>query len=1054
MKLVRMCLVFLLTFLISGNVYAQKKNAKKTPKRTPKKTQSTRTKALSPEEQLKKFKLKDGFIIELVASEKDGVVNPIDLTFDDAGRLWTQTARMYPLDPMGELKWKELLKAMESEEANKKNPAFQRISDLYKLKKRGQDKILVIDNAFSTNAKKKVTVWAEGLAIPQSILPYKNGAFVAHGSEMLYLSDSNGDGKSDKHETVLTGFGFVDTHTMSHALVRAPGGWVNFSHGALNKGLVTAVKSGKQQRVDYCKIARFSIDGTKIELVGTGRDNIWGFQLRANGQWYGTMANDGGLSVIPMESQTGVAGIGGDQLRPYQPMFPPIHDFRVGGTGISGLAFAEDKTGSFPPEWKDVAFLANPITSEIDAVKIKRNEDGSVSASLLEDLLKCDDDWFRPVNIEFGPDGCLYIADWYNKIISHNELSRSHPDRDKSHGRIWRIRHESQKPVHIKNYYRVGTLELMRGLKSDSIWEKRAAWHQIADRQAMELVYPLVRMVKNKSLDETSRIMALWSLESLSYLDIDLMSIVVKESSGELQREAIRSLIGMKVNAEQLAELLDGFDKHENPMVRSQVLRTIADRKVVNAKIIDILVSFCKEPLKGKLALGGTYERAFECFLARKALELFPNELNMYLKSDMAKAQPAENLAWASEALSARDKEVAFLKNWQKKKNEALSESTFLSIADMLRSPEVYTAVKDTFIKQPETVVKFALKNQTAIQSEAITKLLKETATEVLKSSKDSGLLSRTIVLVDRYSIKGLDNELAKLLEAKNLSEKDALTCIKILEPKNEQQIKLLVNYLNSSESSTEIKDISFKSLVKANSELSSKSASDYFSKSSMDKKKGVIKDFSSSYYGSVFILGEMKKDKSLEGLIDYETMVRLSQYNQGNEYLASLVRAKKQVQDKIEADRKSKISKFVKMIEAKKGDAAQGKAFFDALCLSCHSVAGKGAGFAPPLDGSAHRENHGLVTSILNPDVAVESNYFVYRVTKKDGSNVEGYCEKQDDRGVTLRFMGGAKLFVPATDIKKKGFVFGKSVMPAGLIDSLDDAQVANILAYIKSLK
>ena len=1042
MKFMRNVLLMLLVMLISGSVQAQKK------------TQSKRTGALSPEEQLKKFKLKEGFIIELVASEKDGVINPIDLTFDDAGRLWTQTARMYPLDPMGELKWKELLKAMESEDANKKNPAFQRIADLYKLKQRGEDKILVIDNSFSPNVKKKVTVWAEGLSIPQSILPYKNGAFVAHGSEMLYLSDTNGDGKSDKHETVLTGFGFVDTHTMSHALVRAPGGWVNFSHGALNKGLVTAVKSGRQQRVDYCKIARFSLDGTKIELVGTGRDNIWGFQLRANGQWYGTMANDGGLSVIPMESQTGVAGIGGEKLRPYQPMFPPIHSFRVGGTGISGLAFSEDKTGSFPAEWKDVALLANPITSEIDAVKIKRNADGSVTAKLLEDLLKCDDDWFRPVNIEFGPDGCLYIADWYNKIISHNELSRSHPDRDKSHGRIWRIRHKSQKPVSIKNYYSAGTQELLKGLQSPSIWEKRAAWHQIADRQAMELVYPLVNMAKDSNLDETTRIMALWSLESLSYLDIDLMASLLKEQSEELQREAVRALTEMEVSAEQLSELLKGFEKHKNPMVRSEVLRTIADRKVVNQEIINILVAFCQPSIKGKMKLGGIYEREFERFLARKALELFPNELNAYLKSDLAKTQAAENLAWASEALSARDREVAFLKKWQTQKNEVLSESAFLSIAEMLRSAEVYAAVKDTFIKQSALVIKLALKNQAAVQSDAVSKLLKEIAQHVFKDSKDASLKSRAIVLVDRYSIKGLDSEVAALLAGGNLSEKDTLSCIKIFEPENDQQIKLLVAFLNSPQSSAAVKEHSLKTLVKAGTAESKKSASVYFSQNSADGKKRIIRDFSTSFYGSVFILGEMLKDKSLEDLTDYETALRLSQFNQGNDYLAALVKRKKAVQDKIDTERKNKISKFVKFIETKKGNAAQGKALFEALCLSCHSVGGKGAGFAPPLDGSAHRDNHGLLTSILDPDAAVESNYFVFKVTKKDGSTVEGYCEKQDERGVMLRFMGGAKLFIPASDIAGKGFVFGKSVMPAGLIDNMADAQVADILAYIKSLK
>ena len=101
-----------------------------------------------------------------------------------------------------------------------------------------------------------------------SILPYKDGAYVAQGSELFFLNDANKDGKADVRTPLLTGFGFTDTHTMAHVLMRAPGDWIHFSHGALNKGEVTSLKSGAKLKIDYSKIVRMSLDAEKN---GTGK---------------------------------------------------------------------------------------------------------------------------------------------------------------------------------------------------------------------------------------------------------------------------------------------------------------------------------------------------------------------------------------------------------------------------------------------------------------------------------------------------------------------------------------------------------------------------------------------------------------------------------------------------------------------------------------------------------------------------------------------------------------------------------------------------------------
>ena len=659
-------------------------------------TESKRTDAFSPEKELASFSLPEGFVIELVASEKNGIINPIDLTFDDAGRLWTQTAEMYPLDPFGDIANRKIRGELRNPKSKLfKNPEFIRLSELYELKQRGTDRVLLIDDP-TKPVSGQVPAVVEGLTMPQSILPYKNGVFIAHGSKMLFMEDVDGDGKFEKPKTVLSGFSFIDSHTMSHTLVRGPGGWVHFSHGAMNLGTVTAEASGVQRDIDYCKIARFSLDGEKFELVSSGLNNIWGFQLRADGQWYGSEANDKSHSVVPMEPGTGFEGIGNDQLRPYQPMVPVVHPFRVGGTGISSLVFSDDDSNGFPEEWRNLAFLANPITNTINTVKVDRDASGKITGTLLGDLLKSEDDWFRPVNMEFGPDGCLYVADWYNKVVSHNEVPRTDPSRDKTHGRIWRIRHESQKPVQVPNLIATKDMDLAKHLKGASRWEKRAAWHQIADRQVTALLPEIKKIALDTNNTIGTRVHAIWSYESLGEFDKGFIETLLKDSDHNVRREAIRSLASVQPSVSEVTALLEPLLEDRHCLVRSQVLRTLEEVQLDDLQIVKLLVTACKPDIAGN-ALGGAYERKFERYLARKALETYPETLNKFLKSKEALEWPISNLVWASQALGAESGSEVFVRLWKLRGNEPLDAETFISLSQLLNDKKVVRAVSPAF---------------------------------------------------------------------------------------------------------------------------------------------------------------------------------------------------------------------------------------------------------------------------------------------------------------------------------------------------------------------
>lgn len=1016
---------------------------------------STRTEVYTPEKELSGFKVPKGFVVELVASEEDGIINPIDLTFDDAGRLWTQTAKMYPLDPIvDQYIDREGPLAMEDSEKQKGNSNFKRILDLYQGKTKGEDKILVLSNLYG-DKKLKVDTWAEGLAIPQSILPYKEGAIVAQGSEMFLLSDTDNDGMADKRTPLFTGFGFTDTHTMSHTLIRAPGEWIHFSHGALNKGEVTSLTSEAKVLINYSKTARFSPDGKKIELVNSGLNNIWGYQLRADGEWYGCEANDLGYSVVPMEPGTGYPGIGGDKLRPYQPMMDQVHEFRVGGTGISGLAFAEDSEGSFPREWKDVALLANPITNTINAVKIVRNPDGSVSAEHLPDLLTSEDDWFRPINMEFGPDGCLYVADWYNKIVSHNEVATSDPSRDKSHGRIWRIRHKSQKPKAIPNMLTVKTGDLPSHLKSPSLWEKRAAWHQISDRPIAEtkrLANPLVAMAADASEDEVTRILALWSLQGIKQYDEPLMTKLLSVEEDGLRREAARSLASFSLNADQLVKLLGGLSEDKNAMVRSQVLRTLADAGTANAGTIGILVAACRPPMEGN-AMGGAYERNFERYLARRALENYQGELWSFIKSPEVSNYDASNIIWASQALPEAQRESVFLDFWKKANYKEFDTPTFIAVAGMFGNKAIYSAVRPILVQRGSARhhVSIALDNLSQVQSEELTQVLIKPVKQLLQSTEET---DRNLGLkaVGKLDIGSLKEEIVPFLENNPTPETIRL----VMDALNDEPLENVAVFAQLSKTETlDNADRATALLTYSKVDMDDTYAvlEGWLPKLSETEQKSTTETLANTSEGITLLKRLFKNSKVSSEAFTISSAEKINSADVDDPIGNSIL---SEVEKRLEEEKKNyaaKFEHFLAIAEQKGGNPAKGEQLFQ-VCLMCHKVGNKGQEYAPALDGSASRENEALLTAILDPNAAMEGSYAMYQVTKKDGSTIEGYLAKKDDKGTTIGFMGGSQQYVPIEEIDRQQFQKGRSFMPKGLIDNYSDEQVSDLLAYIGTMK
>jgi putative membrane-bound dehydrogenase-like protein len=769
---------------------------------------------LLPEEERAEFTLPPGFEIELVASESEGIGKFITVDWDLRGNLWTMTALEYPVDA---------------------NEAPAVAKELYAS--RAKDKVVVFerDPKSSTGYSSKPRVFADGLAIPLGLLPYKNGAYVQHGTEIVFLSDTDGDGKADKREVILSGFGVQDSHLFPHQFTRAPGNWIWMAQGAFNYGKVKTTR-GTEVKFDQTRMAKFRYDGSDFDITSQGPCNIWGLVLTAEGEAWIQEANDYGYPVMPFHEYANYPGCSDSQFKSYAPEFPgTAPDFKMGGTGLSGLALTDTWRGSesvnsksvistqlvtanarprntdslntdyssWPQAYCDVMYVANPITRKIQAIKITR--DGArFRYQKLPDFMQSSDEWFRPVALRLGPDGCLYIVDWYNKIISHNEVPRAHPERDKKRGRIWRVKHSEQKPYDVPDFTKLSGDELIAKLGGESTPQSHLAWQAIADREMKELAPKLKAMLLLAKTSPGTRVQMLWALEGLDGRDtfnkgaeyFDLLTALMADANRNVRREAVR-VLGVRPPTIAGASGLwsQGFDALEraaedsDPQVRAEVIKTTArwarllpsssDSRtgpLLEQRALPLLVKMAKPSLEGPTAksthngrtikVGEAYEREFERYLVRLLLENQPIfALDTFLNSAVAKSLPVENRLLVSLALEPKASAVR-VAELLPSLTRAPGQEELLRLAQFPDEPGVGEALKK-ILQQPATstaAIESLLKVRTKLDAAKITPLLNDAAKQLLMQNNAASLDLGT-KLASAFQLVAVEPELVHVVQ-------------------------------------------------------------------------------------------------------------------------------------------------------------------------------------------------------------------------------------------------------------------------------------------------
>ena len=502
------------------------------------------------------------FALSLFASEAQGLWNVIEFKFDELGRLWTCESLDYPNE--------------------------------IKLQGSGRDRIRILEDTDGDGKADKATVFAEGLSIPTSLVFSDGGVIALALPDTVFLKDTNGDGRADEKKVLFTGWGTGDTHACPSSLVWGYDGWI---YGCVGYSGFNGTVGGEQLRFGS-GVYRFKKDGSKLEFLGGTSNNTWGFAFNENGDIFGSTANNQSsfycpiprryYAAVPGLEQGILPGVDANKKAPYMREYIRQVDVMGGFTAAACHNFYTART--FPQAWwNSVAFVAEPTCHLLyQGNAVPQGTHFSVENAW--NLMASDDEWFAPVWADVGPDGAVWVSDFYSFLIQHNPTPTVERGgfrartgkgnafiselRDTERARIWRVAPKDGKVSKSWKLKKDDPASLVEALASDNLLWRRHAQRLLTERGQSDVADALKKLVADTSVDAVGvnggAFHAVWTLGALGALDAATLDAALKHPAQGVRRAAAQNL---PRTAEGLAALeKSGAFADKEPLVRLTAL--------------------------------------------------------------------------------------------------------------------------------------------------------------------------------------------------------------------------------------------------------------------------------------------------------------------------------------------------------------------------------------------------------------------------------------------------------------------------------------------------
>jgi putative heme-binding domain-containing protein len=953
-----------------------------------------------PELERRSFQVADGYEVNLFAADPL-LAKPIQINFDPAGRLWVACSEAYPQIKPGQ---------------------------------RQNDKVIILEDTRGEGRADKTTVFADGLLIPTGLAPGDGGVYVVDSTDLLHLSASRPGGKADRRRVVLSGFGTEDTHHMVHTLRWGPDGMLYFNQSVyIHSHLETP---HGVRRLGGGGIWQLRPETLQLQVFARGLVNPWGHAFDRWGQSFATDGAGGeGINfVVPGASF--FWAVGAERI---------LQGLNPGSPKDCGLEVVSGR--HFPESWQ-----GNLITNDFRGHRVCRYvvaPDGSGYSSREQpELIKTNHGAFRPIDVKMGPDGALYIADWYNPIIQHGEVDFRDPRRDQTHGRIWRVTAKGRPLVERPNLVGARVEDLVEALKAPENWTRDMARQVLKERGAAAVLPALsasvARVDSSKSDDEPYLLEALWTYQALDVVEPQLLGKLRRATDPRVRAAAVRVTGARHSRLPDPVGLLAPQVTDKNPQVRLEAVCAL--RQVPSLRAAQLALAALDYPL----------DRFLDYALWQTFRELAPHWLPALREGKFAYGKRAHALVFALKAVGTPGVVKPLAELITSGKTPPEEEEAVLKLIATLGGPADLRIMLERVLAGDEPVARRVMLLSAlgeAMQRRGVRPAGDLQPVVALSASGDSALRTAALRLVGRWKLETARPALTAAASNRETSVPVRLGAIDGLGALGGDGSRDALDRI-SAEGAISIRRAATVALAGLAPEKAAARTAQLLASPDGGDPLPLFEAMIHQKNGVLALARALEGTKLAPDVAKVGIRVTKSSGRESQDLVTALRNAGGLGQSGPRVLDAGAMRAAVDEV-AKNGVAARGEAVFrrkELSCLKCHAIAGSGGQVGPDLSSiGASAQVDYLIDSLLVPNKAVKEGYHSTLVTTSAGKLYSGVKMRQTATDLVLRSADDAEIVIPLKDVEEQ--IPGGSLMPDGLTDDLTRAEFVDLVRFLSEL-